>query len=547
MAGYEDSADTSPATHAITDGINIYGNAALNSDDLQYVTLQSAADDPIVLTNESSNIKTSVIDVQNSQNQLVAIVPESVSAVNHSVLGSDVGGNIVFGANARGNNYAKAGSAGTYISNEGGDATLIGGSGNDSILAGDGDYVEGGAGADYFYDANGAYVVRDYSVSDGDVIVATALSDINKNLDAQSLVDQIDADGNSIAIAGGNRITLENSSASSDDTISGLNVIFTDATAKDTHKLTWAPQTGGTVTANAFSEGAVLMVSDNNGGRADSVVGSGDNDTIFVGGNDTVKPGAGKDEIYVTADTSKRQDGAVVVLGDGDRDYIHGWSFGFDNTAGNNVLNADVDKLKYDVKGDTLIAYDSKDTVYFVDNASDTAFDLLVGTPEDATKVTVIKSGNNVITSEDDIADRYYAAPDINATLTFAASVGDIGDTINLGTSKEQNIHSVVLANEGTATLVGSDEKDVVVLSGSAEADARKYVSLGGGNDSIVSGGTETSVTGNTFYFCKINKETFKWQFIEHFFRSNNVFSLFDFMKEIIIYFIDHFKLRPCT
>ena len=245
------------------------------------------------------------------------------------------------------------------------------------------------------------------------------------------------------------------------------------------------------------------MVADQNNGASDSVVGSSGNDTIFVGGNDTVNAGAGKDEIYITAaNSARKEEGAVVVLSSG-RTYVHDWDFGFDNAKGANILNTDASKLTFDNKEDTLLAFNSSDTIYFVDNDSTTeVFDILAGTPDDSEKISYIRSSKNVqVASDDDVADYYYTAADVNATLTFTSGVSDIADTISLEGGNYSNIHNVVLANNGAATLVGTGDKDVLSLSGDAAADARKHVSLGGGNDSIISGGTSTSVAGNTFYF----------------------------------------------
>ncbi len=164
--------------------------------------------------------------------------------------------------------------------------------------------------------------------------------------------------------------------------------------------------------------------------------------------------------------------------------------------------------LTFDNKEDTLLAYNANDTVYFVDNAEDIEdFELLTGTPDDNTKVSLIRSSKNVeIASDDDVSDYYYAAADVNATITFTEGVGDIGDTIRMGGGTTYNtsggynyinIHNVALMNDGEATLVGTGDKDVIQLGGSGA----KHVSLGGGNDSLISGGSDVSVAGNTIYF----------------------------------------------
>ena len=195
-----------------TNGFNIYGNTTLNSGALTSITLEAntAASDPInVASLEGSSIANAVIDLQNSASthQVVigAVDGSSVSA-NHTVIGGSKGDTIIFGANAGGSNVAKAGSGSAYMADKatrGQKTSLIGGAGNDTILAAAGDYVEGGAGADFFYDS-AAYLITDYNASeDGDVIVASKLS-------SSGITDfaQLNVSGNVIQVNGGARVTL---------------------------------------------------------------------------------------------------------------------------------------------------------------------------------------------------------------------------------------------------------------------------------------------------------------------------------------------------
>lgn len=513
VAGYDDAADTSPNPASVDGGINIYGNTKFSDkNNLHSITLQSAVSNAInIETIEGSEIWNSVIDVSGSaRNTLVAIgTGNQSSAINHTVLGGRLGGIILFDENAVGDNYAQAGSVGTYLENKGGKATLLGGAGQDSILAGAGDYVSGGGGADYFYDDNGSsnaggYVIRDYSITQGDIIVATKFSDINNYMTASELIDNVEVADSVIAIAGGSAITLGTKNSS----VEGFDVVFADAAVQNTYNFAWAADGGGVVDASQFTDKGAVILSSQNGGMADSIIGTGDDDTIFAGGNDTVNPGNGNDEIYLSTIASE-ETGAVVVLdskGTGRHD-VHGFSFGFDNEdAGNSVLKADASSLTFKIQASTLVAYSGNNTVAFggTQTVSGNKFDLLIGDADDAEKVSVLKSGANItVTANDDVADRYYAITN-DATLTFASSVTD-ELSINLADKSYTNVSRIAVKNDNTATIVGSSGRNIVEISGAADADAHKSISLGGGDDVIYSGGASTATAGNIIYFGQNN------------------------------------------
>ncbi len=504
VAGYEDAEDTSPASVSVDGGINIYGNTNFRDNDLHNITLQSAAADDINIQNrEGTNIWTSVIDVSGStRNTLVAIGTGSqASAINHTVKGSSNGGIILFGANAMGDNLAQAGSVGTYLENLGGYASLIGGEGEDSIVAGAGDYVSGGGGVDYFYDDNGGtnsggYEIKDYSITEGDVIVATKFSDNSNNMTAAQLIQNINVADSVIAITGSNAIT-----------IGGNAVIFSDAKGKDgeNYNLAWAESGGGTLNASAFTNKGAVILSTQNGGAADSILGTADADTIFAGANDTINPGDGADEIYLAdIDSESEAAGAVVVMdseGKG-RKEVHGFSFGFDNEdAGNSILNADIESVGFGFMQSTLLATVGSNQVMFAgtETVKGNQFDILVGDADSAEKVSVLKNGSAVtISSNDDVADHYYGIG--NSTLTFSANITD-SLIIDLGGSRYKNISRVAVKNENEAVILGSSGKDIVSLSGSSAAYANKTVSLGAGDDVIYSGGESTSTAGNAIFF----------------------------------------------
>ncbi len=503
VAGYEDAEDSSPTPESVSGGINIYGNTEFSDkENLHNVTLQSAAADDINVANkEGDSVWTAVIDVtQSDRNTLVAVGTGSQSsAINHTILGANNGGIILVGENAVGDNYVQAGSVGTYLENLGGYATLLGGEGEDSIVAGAGDYVSGGSGTDYFYDNNGSgngggYAIQDYSISEGDVIVATKFSDNSNNMTAAQMIENVDIADSVIAITGSNAIT-----------VGGNAVKFSDSKGKDgeTYNFAWAEEGGGTLDASDFTDKGAIILASQNGSAADYVVGTGDADTIFAGGNDTIDPGNGADEIYITEVTSESEEaGAVIVLSSSGigRNEVTGFSFGFDNEdAGNSILDADVDSVGFGLMNSLLIATVGSNQMMFMDSISGNKYDILVGNADDNEKVSVLKGGSQVtISSNDDVADRYYGIG--NSTLTFSADVTD-ELYINLGDSAYHNISRLAVDNENAAIILGSSGKDIVSLGGSSAADAHKNISLGAGDDVIYSGGEAVSTAGHAIYF----------------------------------------------
>ena len=509
IAGYENATDTLPTNSSVAGGINISVDTEKQIDstttlgdtaNLRHVKLDSAvADDVIIAEPEGTSIWSSIIDISGStRNTLVAIgTGENNSYVNHTILGSAYDGDtiILIGDKSKGNNYVKAGDGGAYIYNAGIKATLEGGAGQDLIFAGKDDYVEGGKNADAFYDSNnaqnsGGYTIGDYSIKEGDVIVAT-------NFSGENTVKSSDfklANG-VIAIAGGNKITLGN----------GENqVMFTDSSAKKNYKLVWADEYGGELNANNIfdTDTGVIIVADQNS-RSDIITGSVKSDTIFAGGNDTIYSGDGKDKIYLK-EASGNEFAAAVDLGENSKDSkeVNDWSFGF-NKEDNLVINSNPEELSYHVtKNDNLDISSENGSLILIaeDNATRDKFDVLIGDSKyNPEKVSVVKNrANATVDSNAEIAD-LYIADGKHSSLTFSENVTD---EISLDNNNDRsNIHYYAMNNNSKATITGSDNSEYVTLGGSAANNARKTVSLGGGKDKITSGGADASTAGHTILF----------------------------------------------
>ncbi|MBQ7704622.1 MAG: hypothetical protein IJT73_04220, partial [Selenomonadaceae bacterium] len=509
VAGYETATDTLPTASSVSGGINISVNTDKqidstttlgDTDNLRHIKLDSAlADDVIIAEPEGDSIWSSIIDVSGStRNTLVAVgTGNENSYVNHTIIGSSYDGatGIIRGEKALGNDYVQAGNGGAYIYNAGAKSTLKGGNGTDLIFAGKNDYVEGGKGADYFYDSNnaqnnGGYTVGDYNISDGDVIVATNLS-ADDSINSKTFKFSKDA----VAIAGGNRITLAN----------GENqLIFTDASAKKNYNLVWADKNGGEVNAEGIfdSDTGVIIVTDQNGNRADKITGSVKSDTIFAGGNDTIYGGDGKDKIYLKEATGNEY-GTAVDLGDTTKDSkeVNDWSFGFEKS--NNLVIGNAEELSYHVtKNDNLDISSENGSLILIadDNASRDKFDVLIGDSKyNPEKVSVVKNKvNATVESNDELADLYYADGK-HSSLTFAENVAKDISFSNNGT--ESDILYLSMNNNSHATIYGNSGSEHVTLGGSNSAHSSKVISLGGGNDKIYSGGSDTSTAGHTILF----------------------------------------------
>lgn len=512
IAGYDKASTDTPVAESVEGGINISVNnekqktdATLgDAENLRHIKITSAvSSDVIIAEPEGDSIYSSVIDVSGStRNSLIAVgTGNETSYVNHTITGSSRDGEtiIFLGDKLKGNNYVQAGDGGAVIYNGGANATLKGGKGKDSIYAGSDDYVEGGKGADLFFDTNGMdnsgdYTIGDYSITDGDVVVAT-------NYPKDNIVSSSDfkVKNGAVAIAGGNYISLS----------SGENqLVFTDAAQSKERNLMWANTYGGEIDAsNVFStETGVIIVADQNGNRGDTITGSVKSDTIFAAGNDVIYGGDGKDKIYLS-EAEGNEFGAIVDLTEktiNDKE-VNNWSFGF--TQADNMILGNSENVSYHVtKNDNLQVSTENASLILTadDNAARDRFDFLIGDSKyNPVKVSVVKDRvNSIVESNADIADIYVAAGS-HSTITFGEN---ITKDIEFGTDgayegTDDNFTYSAFYNNSNATITGTSENEVVSLGGGAANHATKTVSLGGGDDTIHSGGTDTSVTGNIIQF----------------------------------------------
>lgn len=509
VAGYANASTDTPVAESVEGGINISVDnekqkEAANlgdTDKLRHVKLTSAVSSDIVIAEpEGDSIYSSVIDVSGStRNTLIAVgTGNENSYVNHTIIGSSRDGEtiIFLGDKLKGKNYVQAGDGGASLYNGGANATLKGGAGADSIYAGGGDYVEGGKGADLFFDSNdmdnsGGYTVGDFSIEDGDVIVAT-------NYSKDNIVSSSDfkVKNGAVAISGGNYISLA----------SGENqVVFTDAANSKERKLMWANTYGGEIDAsNVFSsDTGVIIVADQNGNRGDTITGSVKSDTIFAAGNDVIYGGDGRDKIYLSA-AEGNEFGAIVDLTSKTTNTkeINDWSFGFDKS--DNMIFGDPNQFKYHVtQNDNLQVSSDNGSLILIadDNASRDRFDFLIGDSKyNPAKVSVVKDRvNSTFESNDELADIYIAAGE-HSTITFGEDVTE-KFTFSNEEGADYNFNYVALYNNSNATMNGTSANEEVSLGGGAANHATKTVSLGGGNDTVYSGGVDTAVTGNIIQF----------------------------------------------
>ena len=503
VASYADATVSSRAATVGTSGVNIFGNNSLSAHPGE-VTLQSYLNNSINIEHiegrdNVSTLNTAVIDVSNGNNTLVAIGMNSSYdefSTNHTILGSARQSTIMIGSQANGNNVVRAGNGGNYIyhnGENGGVASIFGGSGSDTIYVEETsitEHVEGGAGIDYFYDA-AAYEISDYEFESGsgDVIIASKLS-TSANINPANLY----LSGNQIAIAGGATLTVGSSEGY--DEATATRAVIVNAAGSGRTNLIWAGNYDTSLDAADLTRGA-MMISSINGGSANIVNGSAYVDTIYAGANDYVDSGASNDIIYLAeADTSTGQRGATVVLSAGKND-VYGWKSGFDNESGANILEATAANTTFKTKSGTVVASSDGASINFGDLSADStgAYSFLVGTE----KVSFIGSEQTVsVNSNSDIANYYRGE---KAGGLYVGSSVDAAFGITLGSDSFTNINKVALLNESRASIIGSAAAESITLSGSADAGAVKSVASGAGNDLIVSGGGNSSMSGNYLFF----------------------------------------------
>ena len=505
VASYADATVSTRSSIASNSGVNIFGDDALNNYP-NTVTLQSYLSNPINISHMEGYIEgqqtlnNAVIDVRNSNNSVVAVGVNTSDIVktNHTIYGSARQSALLLGKTAAGNNVVIAGDGGNTISNEGGTASIFGGSGADTIYAMPTDHVEGGGGADFFYDSHG-FEIYDYNFEDGDVIVATKLSS-TATLNPANL----SLNGNKIAIAGGETLTV--GAADSYDEATATKAIIANANNATRNYLIWAGNYDTSLDASDFARGAI-MISDINGGAVNTVVGSSYADTIYAGPNDIVYSGEGNDTINLASvESGSGQRGATVVLSSGKND-VFGWVGGFDNEEGANILQANAANVNFKTRSGTVVAAGDNASVNFGGLSADStgAYNFLVGTE----KVSFIASEATVtVNSNSEIADYYKAE---KAGGLYVGSSVDAAFGITLGSDNFTSINHVNLQNESRASVIGSSASESITLVGSADAGAVKSVASGGGNDLIVSGGSgnDSSRSGNFLFFGEYNGYTY--------------------------------------
>ena len=511
VASYENATVATRYSTVSPSGVNIFGNTNL-SEYPNSVTLQSYVSNPINIehiegkVDGQATVANVVIDVRNSANQAVLVghVSENDTssyenfATNHTILGAANSRNstLVVGERATGDNMIVGGSNNDYIVHRGsGKATIDGGDGNDTIEATSNDSVKGGAGADLFFDTN-AFEISDYSYTDGDVIIATKLSQNATLTNSNVLVNR-----NTIAIAGGSTLSIGASDEYNDNSATKAIIVDASISNNRTHVI-WAGQYESTVDASDFPKNN-LIISDNNE-AGDSVKGSANADVAYIGGGDTINSGAGKDVINI-ASANGNQKGAVVVLSE-DSNTVHGWTGGFDNEGGSNIIDFDPSStlqasaatLQFKTKNNAVVAYTTGASLNFdssLTTSSNGGYDFLVGQD----KVTFIESGKTVSVTSDDALATYYKG-ESNAGLYIGESVTS-ELAITLGSANYANITKLDLHNENHASVWGSANIDTITVVGSADAGAGKTVAAGAGNDYIVSGGNDTNNAGNYLFF----------------------------------------------
>ncbi|MBR4384397.1 MAG: hypothetical protein IKP64_12680, partial [Selenomonadaceae bacterium] len=513
VATFDDEDSTTYDTVPNPTGIEIRGNDLLASAGHVTMTAGVAVGAiPInIQKNESDSVFDVVLDLRGAgEASTVAIGTLGEVTAAHEVSLSNAGvGYAYIGSQATGQNKIFAGTAGAQIRHDGSTrATIAGNSGNDTIYASAKDIVTGGAGADAFYDS-ASYTIQDYDATQGDVLIATrvnSVSDITKdNLRLSSTAS------NQIGFGSGNKILTIG-----DDQSASLNlrvaVMDTNADIVGSRNVAVAGINGGALDASSL-DAAALIIADENGNSGDNVIGSGYNDTMYVGANDSVNGGAGND--YIVLDSVPTGDAGITVELSAGKDTISGWTFGFDKNSGATELIADegyvgsfdTDRLMI-TAGNKSILFEETDNAIAQNHGE--AQVLINGEKWMAIRTNDANRGYEsygLVESNGDIADSYIAERE--GSLVFGSSVtADLGiielngeQNYENSNAKYQNITELVLANNSKTSVFGTSGRETVAVGGDAAAGANKKVSLGAGNDVIISSGDGSLTAGHAFYF----------------------------------------------
>ena len=112
-------------------------------------------------------------------------------------------------------------------------------------------------------------------------------------------------------------------------------------------------------------------------------------------------------------------------------------------------------------------------------------------------------TGYGEVASNDELADVYIAERE--GDLRFGSGVTKDLGVIYLSRYNDptnyQDITYLGLGNNSKASVFGTSERETVALGGDASVGANKKVSLGAGNDVIISSGDSSVTAGHMFYF----------------------------------------------
>lgn len=530
LAGFLND-DAEPQT--VNSVINIVGQSPLGTPEAlgtaAHVTLSTGSGTNVgaVPVNIQANENAAVVDVEvnltsSTYPSTVAVGTSGTETVtaSHTIRLSNAGGYGYLGANTNGQNVLAAGTTGAMLRHDGDTrASVIGGAGNDSIRAGQNDYVEGGTGADLFYDTED-YAIQDYDPT-ADAIIATKLSSLD-----EVTVDNVSGTGNKIAIGEGQQITFADKDENEAIQVQ-VAVMDDDGNVTSGRKDVVVANGNGVVSVASTANTALVIANSLRGASVNQVIGSAQSDQIYVGDNDSVDGGAGNDSITIDDDST----GVVVALsGNGGTDTVKGWVFGFNpypNEINNGATKLEVgssafrgrvveDKLEVSVSGASMVFEDTENL-----GSNHGQFDVLIGTDEADIQYTAIRTGGYAsVTSNENIAD-YYLSDDSNvdpnadsntdslASYGFVEFTSDVTEDLDdfgeehgfmrLDSDRFNAIRELRLYNNSHASVVGSSARETVRIAGDFEASASKAVSLAGDNDVIFSSGD--TGTGNTFYF----------------------------------------------
>lgn len=511
VAGYTSQDDTAPTS--TESAINISGQSPIGTatavGDAAHVTLTGDSNVgrvPInIQKNESPNVTDVTVNLTNSDTpSTVAVGTTGAVTASHAIQLSNAGtaanpSTAYLGNRATGENVVVGGTGSNAIRHDGDSrASIAGGTSNDTIRGAVHDIVSGGTGGDLFYDTSG-YAV-DYNVADGDVIIASRLNDLSEVQAAN-----VRGIGNQVGFGNGEYLlTLGNIDPNSAVHVK-VAVMNDDGNVVSGIRDVVLANGNGIVDATAAgTNGALVVANAARGAGVHAVVGSAGADTITVGNYDTVSGASGDDAIAIDEGAV----GVAVAMSAGN-DTVSGWTYGFNRAAGATQLLAGgagvtgrvfEDRLLISLEGGENISFD--DTADLGDaKQMHGQYNILI----DDRKFIGIRNGDAgagyaEITNNDEIADAYFAERE--GTLIFTDGVTENLGTIDLASANYQDIRNLVLHNNSSAVVYGSADRETVVVGGEAVVGANKIISLGGGNDYIVSGGN-TGIAAHDFLFAK--------------------------------------------